>query len=26
MSLIDTNAEEGTNNRDLLRFVLRVFF
>jgi len=25
MSLIDTNAEEGTNERDLLRFVLRFF-
>jgi len=25
MSLIDTNAEEGTNKRDLLRFVLRFF-
>jgi len=26
MSLIDTNAEEGSNKRDLLRFVLRFFF
>jgi len=26
MSLIDTNAEEGTKQRDLLRFVLRFFF
>jgi len=25
MSLIDTNAEEGTNKRDLLRFVLQFF-
>jgi len=25
MSLIDTNAEEGTNEWDLLRFVLRLF-
>jgi len=25
MSLIDTNVEEGTNKRDLLRFVLRFF-
>jgi len=26
MSLIDTNAEEGTNKRDLLRFVFLFFF
>jgi len=25
MSLIDTNAEVGTNEWDLLRFVLRLF-
>jgi len=26
MSLIDTNAEEGTSKTDLLRFMFHVFF